>query len=54
MIKVYFWADGTWCKQEDLEHYLTFCSDDYAELNVPLELDDDSIEALVFNTLNFS
>jgi len=28
--RLHVWPDGTYCGDEDLEQYLTFCSDDYA------------------------
>ena len=28
-INYYFWSDGTWCIEEDLDDYLLFMSDDY-------------------------
>ena len=28
--RLHLWPDGTYCGDEDLEQYLTFCSDDYA------------------------
>lgn len=26
---IYLWPDGTWCREEDLEEYLGFMSDDF-------------------------
>lgn len=26
---IYLWPDGTWCRKEDLEEYLSFMSDDF-------------------------
>ena len=37
MIKIYFWADGTWCHGEHLEEHCSYMSDDYGILKVPEE-----------------
>lgn len=31
MQKIYYWPNGTWCYQDDLEEYLLSASDDFSE-----------------------
>lgn len=31
---IYYWSDGTWCYQNELEEYLGFMSDDFAMFRV--------------------
>jgi len=37
MITICEWPDGTWCRLEDLEEYLTFMSDDFMYLTMSEE-----------------
>ncbi len=39
-MRVFVWADGTWCEEEDLEGFLSFMSDDYKVLEIPDDCED--------------
>ncbi len=45
MIKIYYWPDGTWCHQENIDEY-DWMSDDYAVIGIPPRSDED-IDALI-------
>jgi hypothetical protein len=52
--KIYFWPDGFWCFEEDLEEYQTSRSDDFGIIHIPEEIayDEEAVELTVQNQLN--
>jgi hypothetical protein len=49
-IKVYYWADGTWCIEKDLHYYITcIISDDYSEITVDAGVNIDALIALLLS-----
>lgn len=46
MIKIFAWADGTWCYAEDIEEY-GWMSDDYIELWITAEATYEDIDSAV-------
>ena len=51
-LKICVWPDGEWCFEEDLEEALRNKSDDYMELLVSTDMDEDAIEEYVVHINN--
>lgn len=48
---IYFWQDGVWCTQGNIEEYLTFYGDDFGVVYVPSDFDDDDIDIIIDATV---
>jgi hypothetical protein len=46
MIKIYYWADGTWCYEEHLHEY-DWMSDDYAIIEVSEWMPEEQIDIFI-------
>ena len=46
-MEIYFWADGSWCKHDQLTEYLFSYSDNFGTVNVPADFDDEAIDEVV-------
>lgn len=44
---VYYWPDGTWCDQDDLDDYLSWMSDDFGRIAIDNLMSDEDIDRLV-------
>lgn len=51
MRKIYCWADGTWCDEEDLEG-MTHMSDDFLVIEIGWDVDEEAIDGIVYNAVN--
>jgi hypothetical protein len=50
MIKIHYWADGTWCYEEHLYEY-DWMSDDYHTLEVPDTWSDGDVDSFVYKQI---
>lgn len=46
MRRIYYWADGTWCDEGDIQEY-AWMSDDYGPIDVPWDIDDEAVDCIV-------
>lgn len=50
MMKIHYWADGTWCYEEYLHEY-NWMSDDFTTIEVPVTWMAEDVDTFVHNQI---